>query len=36
MAEETPDKAKVMTAFAKGAAAVMLYNPDPAPGGGCS
>jgi hypothetical protein len=33
-AEETADKAKVMTAFAKGAAAVMLYNPDPAPAGG--
>jgi len=28
------DKAKVMTAFARGAAAVMLYNPDPAPAGG--
>jgi Zn-dependent M28 family amino/carboxypeptidase len=33
-AEETTDKAKVMTAYAKGAAAVMLYNPDPAPAGG--
>ena len=32
-AEETSDKAKIMTAFAKGAAAVMLYNPDPAPAG---
>jgi hypothetical protein len=30
-AEETTDKAKVMTAFGKGAAAVLLYNPDPAP-----
>jgi len=33
-AEETTDKAKVMTAYAKGAAAVMLYNPDPAPAAG--
>jgi Zn-dependent M28 family amino/carboxypeptidase len=33
-AEETTDKSKVMTAYAKGAAAVMLYNPDPAPAGG--
>jgi len=33
-AEETTDKAKVMTAYAKGAAAVMLHNPDPAPAGG--
>ena len=33
-AEEATDKAKVMTAYAKGAAAVMLYNPDPAPAGG--
>ena len=33
-AEETTDKAKVMTAYAKGAAAVMLYNPDQAPAGG--
>jgi hypothetical protein len=32
--EETTDRAKVLTAFAKGAAAVMLYNPDPAPAGG--
>jgi hypothetical protein len=33
-AEETTDKAKVMTAYAKGAAAVMLYSPDPAPAAG--
>jgi hypothetical protein len=33
-AEEAADKAKIMTAYAKGAAAVMLYNPDPAPAGG--
>ena len=33
-AEEATDKAKVMTAYAKGAAAVMLYNPDPAPAAG--
>jgi Zn-dependent M28 family amino/carboxypeptidase len=33
-AEEASDKAKVMTAYAKGAAAVMLYNPDAAPGAG--
>jgi hypothetical protein len=33
-AEETTDKAKVMTAYAKGAAAVMLYNPDLAPAAG--
>jgi hypothetical protein len=33
-AEEATDKAKATTAFAKGAAAVMLYNPDPAPSGG--
>ena len=33
-AEEATDKAKVMTAYAKGASAVMLYNPDTAPAGG--
>jgi len=33
-AEETTDKAKVMTAYAKGAAAVMLYSPDASPGAG--
>ncbi|HSP91078.1 MAG TPA: M20/M25/M40 family metallo-hydrolase, partial [Vicinamibacterales bacterium] len=33
-AEEATDKAKVMTAYAKGAAAVMLYNPDRAPAAG--
>jgi hypothetical protein len=33
-AEETTDKAKVLTAYAKGAAAVMLYSPDPAPSAG--
>jgi hypothetical protein len=39
-AEESTDKAKVMTAFAKGASAILLYNPNPpaqaagGPGGG--
>jgi len=33
-AEEATDKAKVMTAYAKGAAAVMLYNPDQAASAG--
>jgi hypothetical protein len=33
-AEETTDKAKVMTAYGRGAAAVMLYSPDPSPGAG--
>ncbi|MFO7691696.1 MAG: M20/M25/M40 family metallo-hydrolase [Vicinamibacterales bacterium] len=33
-AEEAADNAKVKTAYAKGAAAIMLYNPDPAPAGG--
>ena len=33
-ADDVTDKAKVMTAYAKGAAAVMLYSPDPAPAGG--
>jgi len=33
-AEEASDKSKIMSAFAKGAAAVMLYSPDSAPAGG--
>jgi len=32
--EEASDKSKIMSAFAKGAAAVMLYSPDSAPAGG--
>jgi hypothetical protein len=32
--EEATDKAKILTAYAKGAAAVMLYNPDSTPGAG--
>ena len=35
-AEQTTDQAKVMTAFAKGAAAVMLYNPDAAQAAGAA